>query len=134
MAEVAPHGLNAGRAGHVLFSHKELPKDGFGFGVIPWIDVTAEGVEEAMCPDSEDLKEATLRFLRASTTMVSTTTAAAMEQRVVSLLAGQGIPPRNPAHVFPPYTAAPVTGSGTPLFTQGIYPFSFIDLVGRSSL
>ena len=82
MAEVAPHGLNAGRAGHVLFSHKELLKD--GFGVIPWIDVTAEGVEEAMCPDSEDLKEATLRFLRASTTMVSTTTAAAMEQRVDS--------------------------------------------------
>ena len=84
VAEVAPHGLNAGRAGHVLFSHKELLKDGFGFGVIPWIDVTAEGVEEAMCPDSEDLKEATLRFLRASTTMVSTTTAAAMEQRVDS--------------------------------------------------
>ena len=119
MAEVAPHGVNAGRAGHVLFTHKELPKDGFGFGVIPWIDVTAEGVDGAMFPESEDLKEATLRFLRASTTMVATTTAAAMEQRVVSLLAGQGIPPRNPAHVFPPYKA-PVTGAGTPRVTQGI--------------
>ena len=69
---MAPHGVNAGRAGHVLFTHKELPKDGFGFGVIPWIDVAAEGVEGAMLPESEDLKEATLRFLRASTTMVAT--------------------------------------------------------------
>ena len=134
VGEVAPHhGVNAGRAGHAMFTHKEMPKDGFGFGVVPWINVTAEGVEGAMLPESEDLKQATLRFMRASTTMVATTTAAAIEQRVVSLLAGQGIPPRNPAHIFPPYTAPPM-GSGAPPFTQGIYPFGFIDLGGRSSL
>ena len=133
MTEAVSHGVNAGRAAHALFSHRELPKDGFGMGVVPWIDVTAEGVDGAMLPESEDLKEATLRFMRASTTMVATTTAAAIEQRVASLLAGQGIPPRNPAHIFPPYKAPPA-GSGAPTFTQGIYLFCFIDLGGRSSL
>ena len=120
MTEASSHGVKAGRAGHAVFSHKELPKDGFGFAVVPWIDVTAEGVDGAMLPLSEDLKEATLRFMRSSTAMASTTTAGSLEQRVATLLAGRGAPPRHPKHIFPPYKAPPA-GLGLPNFSQGIY-------------
>ena len=50
VTEVKPHGVRAGRAAHAIFTQKELVGDGFGLGVIPWMDVTAEGLEDAVLP------------------------------------------------------------------------------------
>ena len=67
--EVKPHGVRAGRAAHAIFTQKELVGDGFGLGVIPWMDVTAEGLEDAVLPEAIGVKEATLRMLRDVTKM-----------------------------------------------------------------
>ena len=64
----------AGRAAHALFSRQEQIGDGYGFGVLPWLDITAEGEEDAICPDPDTLKEAVLRFMRSSTTTATATT------------------------------------------------------------
>ena len=79
----------AGRSGYALFTRQEQVRDGFGFAVIPWIDVTAEGLDDATIPESDDLKEALLRFMRISTVTATATTAAAMEARMKSLTDGK---------------------------------------------
>ena len=43
----------------------------------------------------------------------------------VYVYSGQSIPPRNPAHIFPPYTAPPM-GSGAPPFTPAAAPPPFV--------
>ena len=101
-----PNIPKAGRCCYALFSRQELPGDGFGFGVLPWLDVTAEGEEDAVCPESEDLKEAILRFGRASTTAATATTAASLEARMAAVVAGRAVPPKNPVHVFPQFVAS----------------------------
>ena len=92
--ELTPH-LNipkTGRCCYAMFSRQEQQEDGFGFGVLPWLDVTAEGEEDALCPDPDSLKEALLRFRRLSTTSATATTAASnsMEARVRGVLAAGG--------------------------------------------
>ena len=97
----SPHpGPSTGRSVYAAFSRLEKRTEGFGFGVIPWIDITAEGVEDATLPDSEALKESLLRFMRNSTTAATATTAAAMGQRMQAVVGGGGIPAKNPPHVF----------------------------------
>ena len=39
---------------------KELVGDGFGLGVVPWMDVIVEGLEDAVLPEAIGVKEATL--------------------------------------------------------------------------
>ena len=85
---------------------QEQVSDGFGFAVIPWLDVTAEGEEDATLPDSDDIKEAVLRFMRSSTTAATATTAAAIEARMRAVEEGKAIPPKHPAHVFPEFRAS----------------------------
>ena len=101
-----PNVAKFGRSCYAMFSRQEQAKDGFGYGVLPWIDVTAEGEEDASCPDPDDLKESLLRFMRASTTAATATTAASMEARMRAVVAGQAVPPKNPAHVFPVFVAS----------------------------
>ena len=84
-----------------LFSILEQPGDGFGFAVLPWLDVTAE-----VCPDSKELKEALLRLETASTTLATATAAASLEARIRAVVAGSAVPPKNPAHVFPQFVAS----------------------------
>ena len=76
--------------------------------MLPWLDVTAEGMEDAILPESEELKEATLRLMRDSTKIAPATMANTIEARVRSLIAGGPGASRvqNPPHVFPCYKAA----------------------------
>ena len=79
-----------------MFSRQEQTRDGYSLGVFPWIDVTAEGEEDASLPEQDDYRESILRFLRSSTTAATATTAASMETRVRAVIA-------NKAHVFPKF-------------------------------
>ena len=83
-----------------------------GFGVLPWVDVTAEGEEDATLPESDDMKEALLRFMRLSTCSVTATTAAAMEARLRAITTGNATKPKNPPHVFPEFRPAMVPTGG----------------------
>ena len=96
----------SGRAAHALLTRQEQEGEGFGMGVVPWLDVTAEGLEDAVMPEAEDVKEATLRFMRSCSTTAVATTAAAMEKRTRALEAGTSAAPRNLPHVFPVYRPA----------------------------
>jgi hypothetical protein len=125
-----PNASRAGRSAYALFSRQEQLGDGFGFGVLPWIDVTAEGEEDATCPDPDALKEALLVFMRASTTAATATTAGTMGARMAAVVAGQGVPPKNPAHVFPMFEVS----TGGAEHRQGTSRFfyqSLISLVSR---
>ena len=102
--EASPNGVKAGRAGHALFSRQELANDGYGVGVLPWLDCTAEGEDDVILPEADEVKEATIRFLRDSTAAALSTTVASMEVRVRALLDGKGAPLRNPPHVFPEFS------------------------------
>ena len=109
--EMVPYpNTKAGRAALALFTRQEQPTDDYGFGVIPWLDVTAEGEEDATLPDSDDLKEAILRFMRSSTSTATATTAAAMETRVKAVIDGKAVAPKHPAHVFPEFQASEAGG------------------------
>ena len=107
-----PHGVNtASRAEHAVLSRQELPNDGWGFGCIPWLDITADGEEGAMLPTSDELKEAALCQMRQSATSAATTTPTNVEARMVALVEGRPAAPlRNFAHVFPEFTPGPVNG------------------------
>lgn len=125
MTEAAPHGIKAGRAVHALFTQRELASDGFGIAVLPWLDVTAEGLDDAMLPESEEVKEALLRMMRDSTRIAPATMANTIEARVRSLIAGNPGASRtqNPPHVFPCYKAA--EPAAVPL-RQGMSTFNWI--------
>ena len=105
--EVMPHGVAvAGKALHAVFSRQELAADGYGFGVIPWLDCSAEGEEAATMPSSEEYKEATLMFLRQSTANAMPTTPQTIEARMVALVAGKSAVPKTPQQIFPEFTPA----------------------------
>ena len=101
-----PNMPSSGRSAHALLTRQEQEGEEFGMGVVPWLDVTAEGVADAVMPEPEDMKEATLRFMRSSATTAVATTAAAMEKRMRALEAGTSAAPRNLANVFPVYQPA----------------------------
>ena len=102
--EVNPYqGSKSGRAAYARFSREEQAGDKFGIAVIPWLEVTAEGEDDAMVPESEDVKESLLRLMRLSTMSATATTPASMEARMRSLEANQATQPKRPAHVFPEY-------------------------------
>ena len=102
--EVRPNGVRAGRAAHALFTRRELANDGFGIGVIPWLECSAEGAEDVILPDGDEVKEATLRFMRKSTAAALSTTVASIETRMRALAAGKQGPLKNPEHVFPEFS------------------------------
>ena len=66
----------------------------------------ADGLEDATCPDSEDVKEVLLRFMRSSTTLASSTTASSMELRIQALANNRAVPPKQLPHVFPEFQPA----------------------------
>ena len=102
--EAMPHGVTtAGRAAHAVFSRQELPTDGFGFGVLPWLECSAEGEEGVVLPSSDEYKENTLLFLRQSTASAVTTTPKTMENKMEALVAGKPVTPANPPHKFPEF-------------------------------
>ena len=82
---------------------EELPGDGYGIAVLPWLDCTAEGEEEVIMPEGDEVKEATLRLMRKSTAAALSTTVASLEVRMRALLEGKAAPLRNPAQVFPEF-------------------------------
>jgi hypothetical protein len=96
--------------GTALLSRAETASEGCGMGVLPYCDVTAKGVEDADCPDGNAFKEASLRFLRASTVKPKATTAANWPSRMVDVAAGTAKPGKNPPHVFPMYSPAAASG------------------------
>ena len=102
--EAAPNGIKAGRAAHALFTRQELANDGYGMAVIPWLDCTAEGEEDVILPDGDEVKEATLRLMRKSTAAALSTTVASIEVRMRTLLEGKAGPLKNPPHVFPEFS------------------------------
>ena len=113
--EAASNGIKLGRAAYALFTRQELVKDGYGVGVIPWLDCTAEGEDEVILPDGDEVKEATMRFMRKSTSAALSTTVGSLEVRMRSLLEGRLAPLKNPPQVFPEFVpsvggAAPVQG------------------------
>ena len=109
--EVSANGVKAGRAAHALFTRRELANDGYGMGVLPWLECSAEGVEDVTLPDGDEVKEATLCMLRKSTAAALSTTVASLETRMRSLLAGKAGPLKNPPHVFPEFSPS-VDGAG----------------------
>ena len=72
--------------------------------VIPWLDCTAEGEEDVILPDGDEVKEATLRLMRKSTAAALSTTVASIEVRMRTLLEGKAGPLKNPPHVFPEFS------------------------------
>ena len=107
--EAMPHGVaTAGRAAHAVFSRQELPSDGYGLGILPWLDCSAEG-EDAIMPSSDELKEATLLFMRKSTASAVATTPLVMENRMEALVAGKPVVPRNQPQIFPEFTPSQET-------------------------
>ena len=102
--EAMPHGVTtAGRAAHAVFSRQELSSDGYGFGVYPWLECSAEGEEGVILPSSDEYKESTLLFLRQATASAVTTTPKTMENRMEALAAGKPAMPANPPQVFPEF-------------------------------
>ena len=102
--EAMPHGVTtAGRAAHAVFSRKELASDGYGFGVIPWLECSAEGEEGVILPSSDEYKESTLLFLRQAMASAVTTLPKTMENRMGALAAGKPAMPSNPPQVFPEF-------------------------------
>ena len=85
MTEALPNRVPAGRAAYALFCHRELAS---GLGVLPWIDMTAEGLEDAMMPELDEVVSSTLSFLRNSTKVAPATIAAMMEKRMNALVEG----------------------------------------------
>ena len=81
----AHSGARSGRSVLASMTRQEQEQDGFGFGVIPWCDVTADGEEKATVPDAEDLREATLRFMRSSMMLANATTAALYDVRIAAI-------------------------------------------------
>ena len=85
MTEASPNRVPAGRAAYALFCHREPAS---GHGVLPWIDVTAEGIEDAVMPELDEVVSSTLSFLRSSTKVAPATIAAMMEKRMKALVKG----------------------------------------------
>ena len=94
----------SGRSVLASMTRQEQEQDGFRFGVIPWCDVTADGEEEATVPDAEDLREATLRFMRSSMTLAIATTAVLYDVRIAAIRNGTIAQLRKDPHVFPGFT------------------------------
>ena len=101
--EASPNGTKSGRAAHALFTRKELPKDDYGVGVLAWLDCSAEGEEDVILPDGDEVKEATLMLMRRSTAAALSTMAANLEVRMKALVEGKARPLSNPPHVFPEF-------------------------------
>ena len=104
--EASPNGIKSGRAAHALFTRQELPNDGYGVGVLAWLDCTAEGEEDVILPEGDEVKEATIMMMRKSTVAALSTTVASLEVRMRSLVEGKAGPLRNPPHVFPEFTTS----------------------------
>ena len=112
--EAAPNGgKSTAKAALALFTRQELAEDGYGIAVIPWLDCSAEGEEDVVLPSGDEVKEATMMFMRKSTALVAATTIASLETRMRNLLAGKAAPAKNPPHVFP--TFSPSTDGGDSL-------------------
>ena len=112
--EAAPNGgKSTAKAALALFTRQELAEDGYGIAVIPWLDCSAEGEEDVVLPSGDEVKEATMLFMRKSTALVAATTIASLETRMRNLLAGKAAPAKNPPHVFP--TFSPSTDGGVAL-------------------
>ena len=101
--EASPNGVKTGRAAHALFTRRELANNGYGVAVLAWLDCSAEGLDDVVLPDGDELKEATLRMMRQSTAQARSTTVGSLETRMRSLLAGKAGPLQNPPHVFPEF-------------------------------
>jgi hypothetical protein len=102
--EKSPHSsAKRGKAGYAVFSRREKAKEGYGFGIVPYLDVTTEGEEAATCPSSEALKEELLRFMRSVMREAVTVPAAKVETKMNELIAGTAKSPRTPPHVFPKF-------------------------------
>ena len=93
--EASPRGITSGRAAHALFTRQELTKDEYGVGVHPWLDCTSEGEDDVILPEGDEVKEATLLFMRNSTSIALSTTVGSMEVRMTSLLEGKAGPLQN---------------------------------------
>ena len=109
LTEVNPSPLSKGRAVYATFSQQEQAADGFGYGIIPWLDVTAEGEEDAILTDDDDLKESIYRCMKSSATVACATTAASMEARLTTLAAGQAPAPKKPDPVWPVFVTRVTT-------------------------
>ena len=109
LAEVNPSPLSKGRAVYAVMTQQEQAGEGFGFGVIPWLDATGEGVEDAIMPDSEDLRESLYRFMRLSATVACATTAGSMEARLTTLVGGQAPAPKKPEQIWPVFVPMETT-------------------------
>ena len=102
--EVKPNGGRTGRAAHAMFTRRELATDGYGVGCLAWLDCSAEGEEEVILPGGDEVKEATLRFMRDSTSGALSTTVLSLETRMRALMAGKAAPCKNLQHVFPEFS------------------------------
>ena len=102
--EASSNGIKSGRAAHALFTRQELAKDKYGVGVLPWLDCTAEGEDDVVMPDGDEVKEAMMLFMRMSTSIALSTTVGSLEVRMRSLLEGKAGPLKNSPHVFPKFT------------------------------
>ena len=113
--EVSPNGVKAGRAAHALFTRQELANDGYGLACLPWLECSAEGEDEAIMPEGDEVKEAMLKLMKKSTAAALSTTVKSLEVRVRALLEGKAAPLKNSPLVFPDFSpsvggAAPVQG------------------------
>ena len=60
-------------------------------------------------PSSDELKEATLLFMRKSTASAVATTPLVMENRMEALVAGKPVVPRNQPQIFPEFSPSQET-------------------------
>ena len=118
--EAVPHGVKTvARAVHAVFSRQEQRGDGFGFGVIPWLECSADGEEGAILPTSDEFKEATLLFLRQSSAGAVATTPQSIEARMEALVAGKAVAPKNYAEVFPEFCESAGAGENQSGWSYG---------------
>ena len=102
--------MRAGRAAHALFTRQELASDGYRVGCLAWLDCTAEGEDDVIIPGGDEIKEATLLFMRNSTAVALSTTVASIETRIRALVEGQAVQGKKLPHVFPVFSPS-VDGS-----------------------
>ena len=108
--EASTNGVRAGRAAHALFTRQELASDGYRVGCLAWLDCTAEGEDDVIIPGGDEIKEATLLFMRNSTAVALSTTVASIETRIRALVEGQAVQGKKLPHVFPVFSPS-VDGS-----------------------
>ena len=77
-------------------------KEGYGIGIIPWLEVSADGMDDAKVPTTEDMRRMVFQLAEASRVKLTTTGPVSIQNRIQSFQDGKSAIPLLEAAVFPP--------------------------------